>query len=183
MAHDGICLKTERLELRGLRPEDAGPIANQLQNWNVLCMLSSPPHPFRLDHAKEFISDRLGKCDTPENCVCAISLADQLVGVISIEPNSNNEPTLGYWLGEAHWGKGMMSEAVATIIGHYFETSHADALYCAAFLENPASIRVQEKAGFTAVGRTEIFSRSRNKVMDSIATKLTRDAFERQRLQ
>lgn len=181
MTDDATVLRTDRFELRKLRTGDAEAIAAMMQNWNVLRMLSSPPHPYTLADAEGFIAHCLATGNKPTNCTYAISIGDKLAGVIGISPNSQGEPVLGYWLGEQHWGKGLMSDAVALIVADYFGTSQADALYCAAFIENPASIRIQEKAGFTAVGETEIFSKARDCNIKSIATRLTRDEFERQR--
>ncbi len=183
MAHDETNFSSKRLGLHALRPDDATAITAALQNWKVLSMLSAPPHPYRPADAESFIADRMVKGNTPADCVYGIILDGQIVGIIGIEPNDRGASTLGYWLAEAHWGKGLMSEAANAIVAHYFEASDAAEILSAAFVENPASIRVQEKIGFTSVGKTELFSRSRAMMMDSVATKLTQDAFERQRLQ
>ena len=183
MADDATALKTDRLELRMLRLDDAVAITALIQNWNVLRMLSSPPHPYGLADAEGFIAHRLEIGNTPQDCVYAISIEDELVGVIGIEPNADGEPTLGYWLGETYWDKGLMSDAAALLVHHYFAVSERDTLYCAAFCENPASIRIQQKVGFTRMGDTEIFSKPRNAMMKCIATRLTRDEYRRQRRQ
>ncbi|MEM8972347.1 MAG: GNAT family N-acetyltransferase [Pseudomonadota bacterium] len=175
-------LNANRVALRMLEPNDASAITAMMQNWNVLRMLSSPPHPYTLADAEGFISSRRAEGNTPEDCTYAIMVDDELAGVIGIHPNSKVQPVLGYWLGEQFWGKGLMSEAVALMVSKYFETSQADTLYCAAFMENPASIRIQEKFGFMQVGETEIYSKSRDCKIKSVATRLTRDEFERQRL-
>ena len=174
-------LKADRITLRMLEPSDANAMTAMMQNWNVLRMLSSPPHPYTLADAEGFIASRRRQGNTPEDCTYAIVVDDTLAGVVGIHPNLEDQPVLGYWLGEQFWGKGLMSEAVELMVDRYFETSQADALYCAAFLENPASIRIQEKIGFTQIGETEIFSKSRDCKIKSVATRLTRDEFERQR--
>ena len=174
-------LCTNRVALRTLEANDAHAIAAMMQNWNVLRMLSSPPHPYTLADAESFIASCRTPGNTPEDCAYAIDVDDALGGVIGIEPNSEDRPVLGYWLGEQFWGKGVMSKAAELMVERYFETSQADALYCAAFLENPASIRIQEKIGFTQIGETEIFSKSRDCKIKSVATRLMRDEFERRR--
>ncbi|MEM6496179.1 MAG: GNAT family N-acetyltransferase [Pseudomonadota bacterium] len=174
-------LNANRVALRLLEPDDASAMTTMMQNWNVLRMLSSPPHPYRLADAEEFIASRREQGNTPEDCTFAVVVDSALAGVISIEPNTKDQPELGYWLGEGFWGKGLMSEAVELMVDRFFETSQAGALYCAAFIENPASIRIQEKVGFTQLGETEIFSKSRDCKIKSVATRLTRDEFERQK--
>ena len=57
----------------------------------------------------------------------------------------------GYWLGEPHWGKGIMTAAGRALA----RTSEADArfarLEAPVFEWNPASMRVLEKLGFVRV--------------------------------
>ena len=49
-----------------------------------------------------------------------------------------------------------------------------DAIYCGAFTENAASLRVQEKAGFVRDGDTTLFSRPRGGDFPHVNTVLTR---------
>jgi RimJ/RimL family protein N-acetyltransferase len=56
--------------------------------------------------------------------------------------------TLGYWLGEDFWGRGIMTEAVAAFIDFCFENFPLRRVSAEVFANNPASARVLEKAGF-----------------------------------
>ena len=56
----------------------------------------------------------------------------------------HGEPSVGYWLGREHWGKGLATKALAELLDQ-LETRP---LYARAARDNVASIRVLEKCGF-----------------------------------
>ena len=141
-------LCTNRVAHRPLKANDVHAITAMVPNSNVLRMLSSPSHPYTLAYAEGFIAGGRAQGNTPEDCAFAIDVDDALGDVIGIEPNSEDRPVLVYLLGEQFWNKGVMSEVTELMVERYFKTSQADALYFAAFLENSASIRIQEKISF-----------------------------------
>ena len=60
--------------------------------------------------------------------------------------------TVGYWMGEAHAGRGIMSEAVGLLAGWAFATQRLHRLEASCLLDNRRSIRLLEKVGFTREG-------------------------------
>lgn len=60
--------------------------------------------------------------------------------------------TLGYWMGEPHAGRGLMSAAVPVICRLAFDVLALERVEAACLPENLASIRVLEKAGFQREG-------------------------------
>ncbi len=58
---------------------------------------------------------------------------------------------LGYSLGIAHWGLGLMPEAVEAAVSYGFSTLSLDAITCGHFVTNSRSKRVIEKSGFSFV--------------------------------
>lgn len=59
---------------------------------------------------------------------------------------------IGYWLGERHAGKGLMSDALAAIVPHAFSKLGLHRLEAACIPGNRRSERVLEKAGFAREG-------------------------------
>ncbi len=57
---------------------------------------------------------------------------------------------LGYVLSKTYWGKGIMTEAVKSIIEYLFKEQNLDFLLCGYYKFNLPSKRVQEKCGFKA---------------------------------
>ena len=102
--------------------------------------------------------------------------ADQLFALFAKQSGAG--PNVGYWLGEPHWGKGYMTEAVNALVHHIFATSDAHAIYLGAFTANASSLRVQTKVGFVSDGETKLHSNPQNVEFAHINTMLTRGAFE-----
>ena len=53
---DATTIRTERLLLRPLRPNDAEPLFALFANWEVVRWLSTPPWPYALDDARAFVA-------------------------------------------------------------------------------------------------------------------------------
>ncbi len=74
------------------------------------------------------------------------------LGLEELDPDPVGEGKLGreigYVLGKAYWGRGLMPEAVKAVIGYCFDVLHYDYLTCCHFLPNSQSRRVIEKCGF-----------------------------------
>ena len=78
------------------------------------------------------------------------------VGGIGVHPGEDvhrHTATMGYWLGEEFWGRGVMTEAVTAVTDFCFENFPLRRISAEVFANNPASARVLEKAGFTFEGR------------------------------
>lgn len=56
---------------------------------------------------------------------------------------------IGYWLGQSHWGRGVMTEAVRIFCDHLFLQHDFLRLEACVYAPNRASARVLEKSGFT----------------------------------
>lgn len=71
-----------------------------------------------------------------------------------------NEPPaveLVYALGRHAWGRGVATEAAASVVGHAFRDLSLKELVALVLPENRASIRVLEKLGFEQAGETARF--------------------------
>src|SRR3954470_36825 len=142
-----ISVRTARLWLRPLRTSDAEQLFALFANWEVVRWLSAPPWPYTLDDAREFIAAR--SRPDPAFITAAITRDDEFIGAIDaiINPASMIQRqrgySVGYWLGQPHWGHGYMSEAARGFIAHIFTTIPDDALYSGAFRDNAPSLRIQ----------------------------------------
>jgi RimJ/RimL family protein N-acetyltransferase len=111
------------------------------------------PHPYTLDDAKAWIDHA---CSENPVTNFAIVVHGDAVGGIGFERQQDiaqRSLELGYWLGEAHWGRGIVTEAVRAVTRHMFANFDVCRIYSTVFEENPGSVRVLEKAGFTCEGR------------------------------
>jgi len=149
---------TDRLILRAVRAPDAEAIATLIDNYKIAVMLARVPYPYKIEDAHRFIA--WAKDQPADETVFALCLKDKaetFMGVCSCERRQNDAAELGYWLGEAYWGKGYMSEAVKAVIAQAFTAGH-ERLVSGCRLQNLASRRVLEKAGFEHTGMGNIDS-------------------------
>ncbi|MEM1099968.1 MAG: GNAT family N-acetyltransferase [Pseudomonadota bacterium] len=135
-------LETERLTLRVLGPGDAGWITEHITNPRVQRWLSGPPHPFKLDDARAWLETSAADPDYR-----AVICEAEPLGVISLAHGN-----LGYWLKEAAWGRGVMTEAATAFVAWHFARG-GGALTSGWHLGNDRSGGVLLKLGFE---KTEI---------------------------
>ena len=164
-------LVTRRLTMRPPVLPDADDIALHLSNPNVARMLGPVSHPYWSRDAEEWIA---GLAKAPEGLVYTIH-RERLIGVVSLE-GGGAEPRLGYWLGEPWHGQGLMTEAARALLGHAFATRRLEAVRSSVFIDNPASLRVQEKLGFTVTGVGETWCRCRASTVRTWTTRLSASA-------
>ena len=161
-------LVTKRLTLRTPTWLDAESIAAGLSNWDVARMLTKVPFPYFAKDAEEWIAQ---VCADPDALVYTIH-REQLIGVVSIE-GAVPQPHLGYWMDEPWHGHGYMTEAAAALLAHAFDARSIWAVESAAISDNPASLRVQEKLGFSVSGLKEAYARPRGGPVKLITTRLS----------
>ena len=108
----------------------------------------------------------------------AVRLRDRtLIGEAGLGPEK--EPSLYYWLGAAHWGKGYGSQAARAVTELAFSLFPVEALTAGTYDDNPASSAILRKLGFR---RVEIFREERSVGRDTPSKgwdwRLTRAAWE-----
>jgi len=140
-----------------LRPwaiEDAENLAWFANNKNVSrYMMNRFPRPYTLENAYEFIAH--ANSESPPSLL-AISIEGIAVGGIGLHRQSDisiMNAELGYWLGEAYWGKGIMTDAVIRMIEYGFINFDFNRIFARPFGSNLASQKVLEKAGFILEAR------------------------------
>ena len=148
-----------RLELttcviRDWRMDDVPALVTHANNARIAANLRDRfPHPYTEAAGRgwlEFLQTM-----TPLS-VWAIDVEGAAVGSIGLQLHDDVERVsaeLGYWLGEAFWGRGITSEAVRAVTAHAFEAFALTRVYALPFAHNIGSIRVLEKAGFVREGR------------------------------
>lgn len=154
-------IETERLVLRQPRVSDLDDLVAGANNWKVIEPTATLPFPYEAQHGATF----LGKTErqTQHPYVIATRGDDRLIGVIGLTSLGNEPVQLGYWLGEAHWGKGLAGEAVNGLMRACDEAGIGP-IRAKVLENNPGSLRVLEKTGFAIVERTtSVVERHRGK--------------------
>lgn len=135
-------LKTERLQLRPVRMEDAGVIHATLQDIEIARWLSRVPYPYGPGDAEWFA----GEVEAGRIPAYAVLDDAGFAGVIAIDP------TLGYWFARDRWGRGYATEAGRALLTAHFADPSVELVEAGYYDENPGSGRVLEKLGFEPVG-------------------------------
>lgn len=157
-------LLTSRLVLRPLRADDAAQIAQLAGNWNVARLTRQIPFPFSEALASQFIREQRSAFNKGQEWTWAVCLKDglTLVGCVSVTFEKEMAAELGYWIGEAYWGKGYATEAARAVVNHAFSTCELWELESRHVFGNDASGRVLTKLGFQVVGFTKGTCREAN---------------------
>ena len=152
MRHAGTQeIETERLVLRRLTPEDAG-----MMRWE--------PHK-NADETRELLTAWALLYPNGDYYQWGIveKATGQVFGSISVFTSSSAEPErdpwpgfdhtngvweVGYCIGRSWWNKGFTTEALRAVVEYWFKNTDSNWLACCHAVENPASGRVQQKAGF-----------------------------------
>lgn len=149
-----MILETPRLILRPWHESDAKELYKHAKNPNVGPIAGWPPHT-SVENSREIIRTVLS---APESYAVVLKETGAPVGSIGLMTArsevhtalmSENECEIGYWIGEAYWGQGLIPEAVNEVLRHAFEDLHMKVVWCGYYEGNDKSRRVQEKCGFT----------------------------------
>ena len=153
---DVFRLETRRLWLRWPRLSDAVAIERYCSRWEVARMTARIPHPYPKGSAERFVyaareTNALGRDLTL--VLAPLPTPRLVVGAFSLERRGTDRLTLGYALAPEVWGRGFASEAVVAIVDAAFALSYVTEIEASVQVENVASRRVLEKAGFAHAGR------------------------------
>ncbi|MEH6693172.1 MAG: GNAT family N-acetyltransferase [Pseudorhizobium pelagicum] len=170
-------ITSRRLVLRPHRLEDADAVAQSLSDYAVAGMLARIPQPYHREDALDWLQLHLSGAST--EWALAVTTGDDVhIGVVGLEQRGSDW-NLGYWLNRFYWGKGIMTEAVGAAVDRFLRRMPGIEIHSGVFVDNPASLRIQQKLGFTITGCGDLFNLSRNAMVPHVETKLRPEDFRR----
>lgn len=150
---DVIEIETERLVLRPLRLDDAARVSAFTCDPAVARMTGRIPLPHPRIAAEGWILILMARAPLGRDFVFGVELKREgLIGVIGAHRLDEERVEIGYWIGRPYWGEGFATEALRGFIA---EAQSLGTLVAGHFVDNPASGRVLEKAGFVYTGDVE----------------------------
>lgn len=165
--------------IREWKIEDAASLAELLNNKNILNNLRDGlPYPYTKSDAQEYITAML-EADKTKTFAFAITDGQQLAGSIGVFRCDNihfRTAEMGYYIGEAYWGKGIGTSAVKQACDYVFKNSDILRIFAEPFAYNTASCRVLEKAGFSFEGLLRKNAVKNGQVLDMKMYARIRDA-------
>lgn len=142
----------ERLRLRRWQDDDAPALQRHANDAEVERGLSQRfPHPYTAADAQAFLSGAV--VDLAH--AWAITLDGEAIGGIGLRPGEGERAIgaeLGYWLGRAHWGQGLMTQVLTSFVPWAMREYGLQRMQASVLEFNAGSMRVLEKTGFVREG-------------------------------
>ncbi len=146
-------LQGEGFVLRAWRPDDLESLLRHADDARVVRGLSHRfPHPYTREDGERFLAGDVVDLRDP---VFAIEVDGQACGGIGARPGDGDRAhgaELGYWLGHAHWNRGLMTRVVARYVPWLMHERSLYRVQATVLDLNPASARVLLKNGFDEEG-------------------------------
>jgi len=149
-------LKTQRLLLRRLEKTDANEMFFLRSNENVLRYIGREPTK-TIAEAEEFINMINKNVDENESILWGITFLNDpstIIGTICLWnfKIESYRTEIGYLLHPDHWRKGIMKEAITSVVDYGFSVLGLHSIEALLSPENIASSSVLESTGFEKEG-------------------------------
>jgi ribosomal-protein-alanine N-acetyltransferase len=147
-------LVLKQCTIRPWRLDDAESLARHANNRKIwLEVRDLFPYPYTLQDAHEFLQRATSEQIEMKFCT---EIEGAAVGGIGVHPGQDvyrYTATMGYWLSEQFWRRGIMTEVVTRVTNFCFDNFPLRRISAEVFSNNPASVGVLEKSGFIFEGR------------------------------
>lgn len=146
-----MIIECSKCTLREWKHSDLENLVENANNINIASnMRDGFPFPYTSEHGRQWI-----EIAKDNNCFFAIKVENEAVGGIGLTQGKDIErisAEVGYWLGETHWGKGIISSALKGVVDYGFNELKLERIFAVPLEQNTASRRVLEKNGFDLEG-------------------------------
>jgi len=164
-----VKLELEGSVVRSWSLDDAESLVRHADDRAVWLQLRDRfPHPYTPRHARRFL-DQVVRLD-PE-LAFAIEVEGEAAGGIGISPGRDVERVsaeVGYWLGRAHWGRGIMTRVLRAFTPWAMGRFELTRVFALPYARNRASARVLEKAGYELEGRMRRSAIKDGEILDQL---------------
>lgn len=161
-------LELKKTTIRNWDLTDAQSLTENANNRNVWINLRDTfPHPYIFENAVEWLSFIT---NIEDKTIFAIEHNGKAIGGIGYHPQEDVQrfsAEIGYWIGEEHWNKGIISEVLPEFCDFIFNTTEIIRLYAFVYEWNAASSKVLEKSGFTCEGILKKYAFKDGKFLDA----------------
>lgn len=164
-------------EIRDWRADDVASLARHANDPRIARnMRDRFPHPYTTADAEAFLA--MVEAMDPRTFF-TIAVDGRAAGGIGYTLHPDVERVsaeIGYWLGTAFWGRGIMTAAVKALTSYIFiQHDEMRRVYAVPFASSAASIRVLQKAGYELEGRMRQSAIKYGEVTDQLLFAAYRD--------
>ncbi len=164
-----ILINLEDVIIRPWKTEDVSSLAKHANNKKIwLNVRDRFPHPYTRRDAEIWV--RVADADQHMlNLAIEVEgLAVGGIGVVFKQDVYHRTAEIGYWLGEAYWGRGITTRCVKALTEYVLENYDIVRMYAGIFEYNAASGRVLEKAGYQLEARLRKNVTKNGKTVDEL---------------
>jgi [ribosomal protein S5]-alanine N-acetyltransferase len=171
-----------RCTLRPLRPSDAPSLQRHADDPAVAYNLFDGfPHPYTLELAQAWCG-RQHLEPAFAHVLGVVVERDEVAGCISVTPQNGMwacSAVTGYWLGQAYWGRGVMSEALSLVTDWAWAAlPQVTRLWMPIYARNVGSQGVARRAGYTLEGHLPRAIVKTGRVIDAVQYGCTRPGLQ-----
>jgi ribosomal-protein-alanine N-acetyltransferase len=142
-------MKGRHSTIRSWRTADVAALVRHANNPDIARQLRDRfPHPYSRGNAHAFLRAATAAGEPSNLAIEVNGEAAGAIGYVAGTDVERHSAEVGYWLGEAYWNRGVVTEALVLLTEHLFATSSLLRLFALPFADNAGSIRVLEKAGY-----------------------------------
>jgi ribosomal-protein-alanine N-acetyltransferase len=149
-----VNLHTPRLHLRKPSEADIDTIQQLANDPLIADNTLKLPYPYSIQDAEEFVRYVQRAWHYENDYIFAVVEQDsgQYIGSAGIFTKDFDIAEIGYWIGKPYRNRGFATETVRRVIQFGFDDLNQNRIQAFYFTHNPASRRVQEKAGMIFEG-------------------------------
>jgi len=145
-------LRARRLVLRPFGPGDVDGVLAYATD-EAWARYLPVPIPYQRSDAESFVAHATS-VDWKQDAFWGLEYESRLVGALDLSVPSPHLGTLGYSIARTEWGRGLATEAVCAVLECVFASQpELVRIEATTHVDNVASMRVLEKAGFTREAR------------------------------
>jgi RimJ/RimL family protein N-acetyltransferase len=147
-----------------VRDDDAPAIVAACGDEDILRFIPGMPSPYTEEMARGFLARVQQRWGEGASYTFAIAdrESDELLGLIEIRPDSGTRSDVGYWVAPHARGRGAATDALRAIVEWTRREHGTGTIELVTHLDNEASQRVAEKAGFRRLGTIDREERFRD---------------------
>jgi RimJ/RimL family protein N-acetyltransferase len=139
-----------------LKLEDAGKLASLANDPSISQTIGSAgfPYPYTEEDARWFIEKNRIEIDRPFIIDWFIIYKNEPVGIIGLKDidYENKRAHVGYWVNSRYRNKGIAGGSLRLVVDYSYRTLKMHRLYTSVMHNNPSSMRVLIKNGFSIEG-------------------------------
>ena len=179
LTHKGTqIIKTERLTLRRLLPDDAEMMFTWMSDPEVLKYEDWKVHE-NVNYTRGFISYLTGDYKSEQTYCWGMQLGEELIGLVMVVNVQEWDGIIAYYLNRSCWSKGYATEAVMAAMDFMFTEVGVERISASYVIQNAASGRVLQKAGMRYRGHIKEYQyyTSKSKWFDSDFYAITKEQY------